>query len=507
MDRSGSTQISTRDDAEDDPIRVHPRSYPRQSASTGSRRHSSASTAGFTLIELLVVIAIVAILSVVVILVLNPAELLKQARDSNRLQDLANINTALNLFQTDTGGNLSMGTASTTYISIPDPVATSTAGDQCQGLGLPSLPTGWSYHCAASSTYRLVNGTGWVPVDFTQISFKSPLAILPVDPVNTTSSGRYYTYTPGGSWELTAFTESQKYAKLEADDGGIDLAMYEIGSNLTLSPFAIATTLMYTGGEQTYVVPAGVTKVHVVALGARGGSQVCGRKSNIAGGGRTRATITVTPEETLYVYVGGRGGDYAIYPEYPYFEVPGTLGGFNGGGDGPTDTGICPGGGGGGASDVRRGGNTINYWVVVAGGSGGIGGGGNQGKSLGGVGGGGVGGAGGDYCGGGGGGGTQTVGGAGGTVQPGGSASAPGVVGSLGQGGAGGVNLLNDGGSGGGGGGGYHGGGGGGSSGPTAWCAGGGGGGSGYASGTNISMENNVNVGAGQVTIVTTHSP
>ncbi|KKW47096.1 MAG: hypothetical protein UY99_C0042G0007, partial [Parcubacteria group bacterium GW2011_GWA1_59_11] len=39
----------------------------------------------FTLIELLVVIAIVAILSAVVIITLNPAELLKQSRDSNRL--------------------------------------------------------------------------------------------------------------------------------------------------------------------------------------------------------------------------------------------------------------------------------------------------------------------------------------------------------------------------------------------------------------------------------------
>jgi prepilin-type N-terminal cleavage/methylation domain-containing protein len=193
------------------------------------------SRPGFTLIELLVVIAIIAILSVVVILVLNPAELLKQARDSNRLQDLANINTALNLFQTDTGGTIPLGTASTTYVSVPDPVATSTAGDQCQGLGLPSLPTGWSYHCAASSTYRLVNGTGWLPVDLTQISFKSPLALLPVDPVNTTSSGNYYTYIPGGSWALASLFESQRYLKSSAsNDGGYDPGRYEVGTDLSL---------------------------------------------------------------------------------------------------------------------------------------------------------------------------------------------------------------------------------------------------------------------------------
>ena len=134
-----------------------------------------------------------------------------------------------------------MGSASTTYVSIPDPVATSTLGDQCQGLGLPSLPTGWSYHCAASSTYRLVNGTGWIPVDLTAISFKSPLALLPVDPVNQTSSRNYYTYTPGGSWELaTAFEAARNKLGGAADkasqDGGQYPDLYELGTNLTLMP-------------------------------------------------------------------------------------------------------------------------------------------------------------------------------------------------------------------------------------------------------------------------------
>src|SRR5579864_7625913 len=49
----------------------------------------------FTLIELLVVIAVVAILSVVVILTLNPAELLRQSRDANRLSDLAVTKSAI----------------------------------------------------------------------------------------------------------------------------------------------------------------------------------------------------------------------------------------------------------------------------------------------------------------------------------------------------------------------------------------------------------------------------
>ena len=137
-----------------------------------------------------------------------------------------------------------MGTASTTYVSVPDPAATSTAGTNCASLGLPALPSGWSYHCAASSTYRLVNGTGWIPLDFTQISFKSPLALLPVDPVNSTSNGNYYTYTPGGSWELTALAESQRYRSKYSGSPVPQPGVFTAGSDLALSPLFNTTGLV-----------------------------------------------------------------------------------------------------------------------------------------------------------------------------------------------------------------------------------------------------------------------
>lgn len=186
----------------------------------------------FTLIELLIVIAIVAVLSAVVILTLNPAQLLKQARDSTRLSDLATLNQAISLYQVDqTAGSL--GAASTTYVSIPDPTATTTNGTDCSGLGL-SAPSGWTYKCAASSTYRNSNGTGWIPVNFMAISAGSSLANLPVDPTNTSSSGLYYTYTPGGSWALTAMPESTKYISQASSDIGFDPGRIEMGSDLSL---------------------------------------------------------------------------------------------------------------------------------------------------------------------------------------------------------------------------------------------------------------------------------
>src|SRR3989344_9411549 len=56
------------------------------------------SRRGFTLLELIIVIAILAILSVAVILVINPAETLARARDSQRFSDLAAVKAAVGLY-------------------------------------------------------------------------------------------------------------------------------------------------------------------------------------------------------------------------------------------------------------------------------------------------------------------------------------------------------------------------------------------------------------------------
>jgi prepilin-type N-terminal cleavage/methylation domain-containing protein len=190
--------------------------------------------ASFTLIELLVVLALVAILSVVVVMTLNPAELLKQARDSNRLSDLATINTALNLFSTDVLGGF-MGTSTVVYTSLVNTVNPATT--TCAGMGLPTLPTGWTYNCPTSTqSLRNTDGTGWIPVNFQRISSNSPISQLPIDPQNTTST-KYYTYVTGGSWQLAVAMESQKYQATAYSSGGADPSTYTVGNNLSLAPF------------------------------------------------------------------------------------------------------------------------------------------------------------------------------------------------------------------------------------------------------------------------------
>lgn len=142
---------------------------------------------GFTLLELLIVIGIISILTTVSVVVLNPVEFLEQSRDSKRMVDLKSIDRALIMLKIDQPGAF-FGTSSIVYVSIPDISST------CANLGLPSLSSGWSYACAPTSTFRKVDGTGWIPVNFTNIFSGSPLSVLPVDQVNTTSAGQYYTY-------------------------------------------------------------------------------------------------------------------------------------------------------------------------------------------------------------------------------------------------------------------------------------------------------------------------
>jgi hypothetical protein len=212
----------------------------------------------------------------------------------------------------------------------------------------------------------------------------------------------------------------------------------------------------YTGSEQTFKVPTGVTLIKVAARGAGGGGAPNSYDQEGGRGGRVVAELPVTPGESLAIFVGGTADIIS--------------GGYNGGGNGnflSTDVSSY---GGGGATDIREGGTALEDRILVAGGGGGLGG------AADGYGGGGGGGGSrvankGDNGGGnvsrlchaaghGGGAGSQSSGGRGGRGAFGRACSAgTGAAGEFGVGGKGGGG---DGGGGGGGGGGYYGGGGGG---------------------------------------------
>lgn len=193
---------------------------------------------GFTLVELLIVIGIVATLAVAVVLVVNPAELVKQSRDSVRLSDLESINKAIGFYQTQ-NPNGSFGDPTKIYVSVPDPALSGDQTSNCPNMGLSLLPSGYDYRCVSSLNLRKIDQQkGWIPIDFASLQSGSPIPILPVDPINTVVNGFYYTYVTGGSWKLTALFESEKRAKQMLTDGGSDYGIYEIGTDLNLANFA-----------------------------------------------------------------------------------------------------------------------------------------------------------------------------------------------------------------------------------------------------------------------------
>ena len=166
--------------------------------------------------ELLIVIGIMAVLATAATIVLNPAQLLAQARDSQRISDMDALKAALSLYLSD--------------VSVPYLIETG-QGLNCPTYQYTNVPAGASTSSfsvarsnpanAASSTARSVGGSGWLPVNFSAISGGSPLAVLPIDP--TGSGNNIYRYAcdqTAKSFELNACLESSKYMVKMGEDGG-----------------------------------------------------------------------------------------------------------------------------------------------------------------------------------------------------------------------------------------------------------------------------------------------
>ncbi len=183
---------------------------------------------GFTLIELLVVIAILAILATVTVLVLNPAQLFAQARDSQRITDLGNLKSAITLYLT----------------TVSSPSLQGGAGFTC-GTNFGSDKAGVSSTMTAATIAHAgvftVDGAGWAAVNLASTTGGSPLAVLPRDPV-TTGTTYYYGYScdnTNKTFELNANMESARYQNggsddFESTDGGNSADVYETGTDAGL---------------------------------------------------------------------------------------------------------------------------------------------------------------------------------------------------------------------------------------------------------------------------------
>ncbi len=170
---------------------------------------------GFTLIELLIVIAILAVLAGIVVVTLNPAELLKQARDAKRIADMDSLTGAINFYLTDvTSPNLCLGGAAGGCINGGICTATSTL--EVFGSSTPVV-------CGRERSLTAIDGTGWVDVNFSAITGGSPFAVLPLDPTNI--DPYFYAYKAATSTAVTGFElntrlESVKLRGKMQTDGG-----------------------------------------------------------------------------------------------------------------------------------------------------------------------------------------------------------------------------------------------------------------------------------------------
>ena len=182
----------------------------------------NSSKKGFTLVELLVVIGILAILTAAVVVVLNPAELLKQSRDAQRLSDFDALRSAISLYLSTASSPLFNANVSGAYTEL-------TGGASCHGMTAGGA-------CAARPV-TAVDGTGWVAINFnelTGVGLSSPVSALPTDPTN---SGNYYYAAAFDAtnkyYELDSILESSKYGGATgrmATDGGSSTTLYEVGN-------------------------------------------------------------------------------------------------------------------------------------------------------------------------------------------------------------------------------------------------------------------------------------
>lgn len=167
---------------------------------------------GFTLMEIIIVIALLAIIMTVAVIILDPVDLIRGSRDSNRISDLSSLQKAINLITQDS------------------PL-----------LSKDILCNGEDYPCGGRSSdtsynARSIYGDGWIKINLsTQKGVIIPT--LPQDPLNTDLY--HYVYcanNPGNKdgWEIDAVLESKQGVLRMQGDGGSDNNKYEVGTNLNL---------------------------------------------------------------------------------------------------------------------------------------------------------------------------------------------------------------------------------------------------------------------------------
>ena len=192
---------------------------------------------GFTLVELLIVITILAALAAAVVVVLNPAELLAQARDAQRMADMTVTRDALLL--------LISQVPATDFCAI---TATGCTTGHCTFAPTTAMQPFAPATCTVPSAanLRTTAGLGWVTANFAGMPGGAPIAILPIDPVNNATFFYAFRADAARTFRLATRLESVRHRAMMQNDGGPDSSCgagttwttadcyYEVGTNMVV---------------------------------------------------------------------------------------------------------------------------------------------------------------------------------------------------------------------------------------------------------------------------------
>ncbi|NBO56479.1 MAG: hypothetical protein EBU84_18230, partial [Actinobacteria bacterium] len=235
----------------------------------------------------------------------------------------------------DQHGN--MGGPSTNSMNIFSQPGAATALIATPGVGTmgPKIDLSWTapvdnggginYH---NVEYSTDGGTTWLAFP-NKASSSSPFSVYPVN----YETDYIFRITPVNLWGVGTASNNSNSANVAIP-----------ACSPAMSPNG--KTHIFPIGACTWTVPSGVTSINIDARGGQGGWGVYGYSN---GGGQLTGTLTVTPGETLYLYVGDQG----TTPAEVFNSIAGRPG-FNGGGWGGSTTSTAStssavtGGGGGG---------------------------------------------------------------------------------------------------------------------------------------------------------------
>lgn len=249
---------------------------------------------------------------------------------------------------------------------------------------------------AASNTYTVTNTTSGCSSSMTLVVPTVNNYISASANPSTVSCGNSVTLTASGSGTNLVYNwySNQSCSNLLKGNSATytptptDNTTYYVRSTVTIDGIAglqqmgNPSNFEYTGEVKSVTVPSDAEYAKLEVWGAQGGQ---GRgngewKSQGGKGGYSTAIVNVTPGETFYIAVGGRGADGTKGQGTPTTTA---AGGFNGGGGGScdddtSDSGFEASGGGGGATHIATATGVLSSLsgnreaiLVVAGGGGG----------------------------------------------------------------------------------------------------------------------------------------